>query len=246
MTAVNHQWLPGAADLTLLQDDVHIWRVNLDLPETQLQHLTEILSSDELSRAKRFYKEQHRHRFIAGRGILRTILSRYLGIEPQQLQFCYESLGKPILAENLRQSKLQFNLTHSQGLALCVVSCDRLVGIDLEYLRPISDVLNLAKRYFSPAEYSVMRSLPSHQMQEVFFRYWTCKEAYLKATGAGIAQLEEIEVFLTPTEPAKLNIDKQWSLFELVPVKNTVAAVAAEGIGLELKLWEYTNGLDNG
>ncbi len=239
MTAVNHQWLPASADLTLLQDDVHVWRIDLDQAEAQLQFLTETLSSDELSRAKRFYKEQHRHRFIAGRGILRVILGRYLGIEPQQLQFYYQSLGKPVLADTFSDSRLWFNLTHSQGLALCAVSRDRLVGVDLEYIRPISDVLNLANRYFSSGEYTVMRSLPPHQMQEIFFRYWTCKEAYLKATGAGIAQLEEIEVLLSPAEPARLKIDQQWSLFELAPVPNSVAAVAVEGCGLHLKCWQY-------
>ncbi|MBR8835373.1 MAG: 4'-phosphopantetheinyl transferase superfamily protein [Stigonema ocellatum SAG 48.90 = DSM 106950] len=239
MTAVNHQWLPASADLTLLQDDVHVWRIHLDQPEAQLQHLTEILSSDEISRAKRFYKEQHRHRFIAGRGILRTILARYLGIDPQQLQFGYEPNGKPVLPDTLNQTKLWFNLTHSQDLALCAVSRDRLVGVDLEYIRPISDILNLANRYFSPNEYAVMRSLPPHQMQEVFFRYWTCKEAYLKATGVGIGQLEQIEVLLTPTEPARLKTDQQWSVFELIPAKTSVAAVVVEGFGLHLKCWEY-------
>ncbi|ARV57925.1 4'-phosphopantetheinyl transferase [Nostocales cyanobacterium HT-58-2] len=235
----NQLWLPASADLTLLQDEVHVWRINLDRPEAQLEHLAATLSSDEVGRAKRFYKEQHRQRFIAGRGILRTILGRYLGIEPQQLQFCYESSGKPVLAETFADSKLWFNLTHSQGLALCAVSCDRLVGVDLEYIRPISDVLTLAKRYFSPGEYAVMCGLPPHQMQQVFFRYWTCKEAYLKATGVGIAQLEQIEVSLTPTQPAKLKTEEHWSLVEIVPDNNTVAAVAVEGYGLNLKCWQY-------
>ncbi|NJM71099.1 MAG: 4'-phosphopantetheinyl transferase superfamily protein [Scytonema sp. RU_4_4] len=239
MTVNNHLWLPASADLTLLQDEVHVWRIDLDRPETQLQHLSATLSSDEVCRAKRFYKELHRQRFIAGRGILRTILGRYLGIEPQQLQFCYEPSGKPVLADTLANSKLWFNLTHSQGLALCAVSCDRLVGVDLEYIRPISDVLALAKRYFSPGEYAVMCGLSPHQMQQVFFRYWTCKEAYLKATGVGLAQLEQIEVSLTPGQSAKLKTEQHWSLLELVPDNNSVAAVAVEGYGLNLKCWQY-------
>lgn len=239
MNAVNHQWLPASADLTLLQNHVHVWRIDLDIPELQLQHLAETLSSDELCRAKRFYKEQHRQRFIAGRGILRTILGRYLGIEAQQLQFSYEPLGKPVLADTFNESKLSFNLTHSNSLALCAVSSDRLVGVDLEYIRPVSDVLTLAKRYFSEREYTVMRSLPPHQMQQVFFRYWTCKEAYLKATGVGLAQLEQIEISLTPTEPAKLITDQHWSLLELVPAEDAVAAVAVEGSGLQLMCWQY-------
>jgi 4'-phosphopantetheinyl transferase len=240
MTVVNHLWLSAPADLTLLQNDVHVWRIDLDRPESQLQSLAETLSSDELSRAKRFYKEQHRQRFIAGRGILRSILGRYLGIEPHQVEFSYQPLGKPVLTDEMfSKTKVWFNLTHSQGLALCAVSCNRLVGVDLEYIRPISDVLALAKRYFSSNEYQVIRSLPPHQMQEIFFRYWTCKEAYLKATGAGIAQLEQIEVLLSPGEPAKLKIDEQWSLLELVPADNTVAAVAVEGCDLNLSAWQY-------
>lgn len=239
MTAVNHQWLPAPADLTLLQNHVHVWRIDLDRAETQLLSLTETLSSDELSRAKRFYKEQHRQRFIAGRGILRTILGQYLNIAPQQLQFSYEPLGKPVLDDTINERKLWFNLTHSQGLALCAVSCDRLVGVDLEYIRPVSDVLTLAKRYFCAREYETMRELPPHQMQQMFFRYWTCKEAYLKATGVGLAQLEQIEVALTPTEGAKLITEQQWTLLELVPDENAVAAVAVEGTGLQLSAWQY-------
>ncbi len=239
MSVDNSSWLTAPTNLTLLQDEVHVWRINLDKPDAQLQHLAATLSSDEVCRAKRFYKEQHRQRFIAGRGILRTILSRYLDVEPQLLQFSYEPSGKPILADSFADRKLWFNLTHSQGLALCAVSCDRQVGIDLEYVRPISDVLSLANRFFAPGEYAVLSSLSPHQMQEVFFRYWTCKEAYLKATGVGIAQLEQIEIVLTPGQPAKIKTEQQWSLLEIVPDGNSVAAIAVEGSGIRLTRWQY-------
>jgi 4'-phosphopantetheinyl transferase len=239
MTALNHLWLPASADLTLLPDDVHVWRIDLDLPEVRLQHLAATLSSDEFARAQRFYFPEHRQRFIAGRGILRSILGCYLGIEPQEVQFDYEPRGKPVLAATFANSGLLFNLSHSQGLALCAVNRDRRIGIDLEYIRPISDVEALAQRFFLPREYDVMRSLSADQKQEVFFRYWTCKEAYLKATGQGIAQLEEVEVSLTPTEPASLQTSENWRLLELVPANNYVAAVAVAGFGWHLKYWQY-------
>lgn len=232
-------WLPAPTDLTLLRDDVHIWRIDLDRPEFEMQHLAATLSQDEVARAERFYFEQHRQRFIAGRGILRCILGRYLGIQPQQVEFSYQFRGKPVLADTLAASKLSFNLSHSQGLAVCAVNCHRSIGIDLEYIRLIADVETLAKRFFAVREYDLVRSLPTSQQQEVFFRYWTCKEAYLKATGAGLVQLEQIEVFLTPGEPAKLNLDEEWSLLELVPYSNYVAAVAVEGFGCYLKCWQY-------
>ncbi|MBD2411449.1 4'-phosphopantetheinyl transferase [Nostoc calcicola FACHB-389] len=239
MIPPNHLWLPAPTDLNLLPDEIHLWRINLEQPEPQLQHLRTTLSSDEIARAERFYFQEHRQRFIAGRGILRSILGRYLGIKPSEVQFNYQQRGKPVLAETFAESGLEFNLSHSQELGLCAVNCQREIGVDLEYIRPVSDLEALAKRFFLTREYEMLRSLPSNQQQEVFFRYWTCKEAYLKATGDGISQLEEVEVFLTPTEPAKLQMSEDWSLFELVPANNYVAAVAVANFGCNLKCWQY-------
>lgn len=239
MTAIHHLWLPAPTYLTLLPDEIHVWRIELDQPESQLQNLAATLSSDEMARAERFYFKEHRQRFIAGRGMLRTILGRYLGIQPLQVQFNYQHRGKPVLADTFADSGLEFNLSHSQGLGLCAVNCTRPIGIDIEYIRPMSDLEALAERFFLPREYDMLRSLSLNQQHEVFFRYWTCKEAYLKATGDGLSQLEQVEVSLTPTEPAKLQITEDWSLFELVPATNYVAAVAIENFGWNLKCWQY-------
>jgi 4'-phosphopantetheinyl transferase len=223
MNFPKYSWLPAPINLILLPDDVHVWRIDLDQSEAELRHLATTLSSDESARAERFYFPEHRQRFIAGRGSLRTILSGYLGIAPQEVQFDYEPRGKPLLASKFANSGLSFNLSHSQNLALCAVSKNRQIGIDLEYIRPMSDLESLAQRFFLPREYDVVRSLPPEQKSSVFFRYWTCKEAYLKATGEGIAQLEQVEISLTPTEPAKLQTAENWSLLELVPAKNYAA-----------------------
>lgn len=236
---MNHLWLPAPTDLTLLPDEIHVWRIDLDQPEPQLQNFAATLSSDETARAERFYFPKHRQHFIAGRGILRTILGRFLGIKPSQVEFNYQQRGKPVLVDKFADSRLAFNLSHSQGLGLCAVNCTRQIGVDLEYIRPMSDLEALAKRFFLPREYEMLRSLSPNQQQEIFFRYWTCKEAYLKATGDGLSQLEQIEVSLTLTEPAKLQITEDWSLFELVPANNYVAAVAVENFGWHLKCWQY-------
>ncbi|TVP57454.1 MAG: 4'-phosphopantetheinyl transferase superfamily protein [Nodularia sp. (in: Bacteria)] len=239
MTALNHLWLSVPKNLTLLANDAHVWRINLDVSEAQRQNLLATLSSDEVSRANRFHFQEHRQRFIAGRGILRSILGRYLDIKPQQVLFDYQERGKPVLADTLAKSGLWFNLSHSQGLALCAVSYQGRIGIDLEYMRRMSDVEALAKRFFLPREYTLMRSLSPSQQQEIFFRYWTCKEAYLKATGEGLAQLEQIEILLSPTEPAQLQTSDNWSLFELTPADNYLAAVVVASSGCHLQCWQY-------
>jgi len=235
----NLNWLPAPKELDLLLNDVHIWRINLNSDELQLQSFRETLSSDEIARAERFYFPEHRQRFMAGRGTLRTILGQYLDIAPKQVEFEYQPRGKPLLAAKFADQGLLFNLSHSQDLALLGVSCQHQIGVDLEYIRTMSDLEGLAKRFFSAREYEYLRLLSPAQQQQIFFRYWTCKEAYLKATGDGLVQLEEIEIDLTPNQPSKLLVSGDWSLRELTPADNFAAAVVVAGSNINLHCWEY-------
>lgn len=235
----NFNWLPAPKKLDLLLNDVHIWRINLNSSESQLQFFRETLSSDEIARAQRFYFPEHRQRFIAGRGTLRAILGQYLGIDPKQVEFEYQPRGKPLLAAKFADKGLLFNLSHSQDLALCGVSYQNQIGVDLEYIRTMSDLEGLAKRFFSSREYEYLRLISPQEQQQIFFRYWTCKEAYLKATGDGLVQLEEIEISLTPNQPSQLLVSGDWNLRELTPAENFAAAVVVAGSNINLHCWEY-------
>ena len=235
----NLNWLPAPKKLDLLLNDVHIWRINLNSDELQLQFYRETLSSDEIARAERFYFPEHRQRFMAGRGTLRAILGQYLDIAPKQVEFEYQPRGKPLLAAKFADKGLLFNLSHSQDLALLGISYQNQIGVDLEYIRTMSDLEGLAKRFFSAREYEYLRLLSLAQQQQIFFRYWTCKEAYLKATGDGLVQLEEIEIDLTPNQPSKLLVSGDWSLRELTPADNFAAAVVVAGSNINLHCWEY-------
>jgi 4'-phosphopantetheinyl transferase len=239
-------WQTPPQDLTLLSHEIHLWRANLDLPREGVQDLAKVLSADEKARAERFYFEQHRNRFIVGRGTLRTILGRYLGIEPQQLQFEYSPRGKPKLAESYGGEKIQFNVSHSQELALYGFTRDRAIGVDLEYLRPLDDADKIAQRFFSAQESAIINALPDKEKLMAFFRGWTAKEAYLKATGDGLAgSLNRIEVSLLPNEPVRLySIDgdsqaaAQWSLYSFLPSAEYVATIAIKGHHWTLSCWQ--------
>lgn len=243
----NLSWSLAPAELVLSSPDVHVWCASLEQSDVQVQQLAQTLSEDEQARANRFYFERDRKHFTVGRGLLRTILSRYTGIAPNQLQFCYGSRGKPALASQESDNTIQFNVSHSQGLALYAVTRDRQIGIDLEQIRPTSDIEQLAKRFFSPREYAVILSLPPTQKQEAFFRGWTCKEAYLKAIGEGLALLQQVEVSLVLEESAKLlSIDDQdtkaaarWSLQMLAPAPGYMGAIAVEGHDWHLSCWQW-------
>jgi 4'-phosphopantetheinyl transferase len=240
----NYNWLPAPKKLNLLLNDVHLWRINLNQSESQLEDFWETLSSDEIARAERFYFPEHRQRFIAGRGTLRAILGRYLAIDPKQVEFEYQPRGKPFLAAKFANQRLFFNLSHSQDLALCGVSYQNQIGVDLECIRTMSDLESLAKRFFSAEEYEHLRLVSSEEQKQMFFRYWTCKEAYVKATGDGLVKLEEIKISLTVNQPSKLLVSGDWNLRELTPTDNFAAAVVVAERNINLHCWEYSPFVD--
>lgn len=224
--------------------EIHVWQADLNLSEAAIAQLRTTLSTDERARADRFYFEKDRQHFTAGRGVLRSLLARYLHREPGEIQFVYSDRGKPSLVPALNPEQLEFNVSHSNGVALYAFTRDRAVGIDLEYIRPMEDAQQLAQRFFCPSEYEAMRSLPPGQQQLAFFNGWTRKEAYLKATGEGIAQLQAVEVSLLPDHPAALvrvpanTRLERWSLYELAARSGYAAALAVEARGLDLKCFE--------
>src|SRR5687768_5179237 len=113
METLNHLWSPAPKDLILADNEVHVWRAQLDLPSSQVQQLRGILTDDESDRANRFIFEIDRQRFIVARGTLRCILSRYIATQPDHLRFFYNQYGKPSLAPEFSSTLLNFNLSHS-------------------------------------------------------------------------------------------------------------------------------------
>lgn len=214
-----------------------------------MQQLAQTLTPDERLRVERFHFERDRQRFIVGRGILRMILGQYLGLEPGRLQFCYGPHGKPALAGTFtgQTGRLCFNLAHSQNLALYAVTCEREIGVDIEYIRAISEADQITARFFSAQESAVWLSLPPDQRQAAFFNCWTRKEAYIKALGDGLAQpLAGFDVSLAPGEAAGLlsiGGDRQaaapWSIQTLAPAPGYAAALAVKGHGWQLKCWQW-------
>lgn len=224
-----------------------MWRVSLALPPRRVQRLYLVLSPDERARADRFRFKEHRERFIAARGMLRTILGRYLDRPPEHLQFCYNPYGKPALKPGGARG-LDFNISHSQDMALYALAWDRPLGIDLEYLRDQDAALEqLVARFFSPSEREALRKLPSEKKTLAFFKVWTRKEAYMKARGQGLTlPLQQFTVSVAPDEPARLlndNHDPQavtrWTLWDVDPGHGYVAALAARGASWRVACWQW-------
>jgi len=249
MNAHVSDWEIPPNDLIFNSDEVHVWRVDLEMTASCLQSLQETLYTDELKRAERFYFQNDRAHFIAARGVLRTILGRYLNRNPDELRFSYNHYGKPSLVTAGSEDKLCFNVSHSYGIALIGVTQNREVGIDLERIRKDFSYQQIAESFFSPFENAVLRSLPVHLQQKAFFTGWTRKEAYIKAVGKGLSiPLNKFDVTLAPGEPAALlNFQEnpqevsRWTLIELIPGSDMVATLAVEGDRCKVLCWQFLN-----
>ncbi len=206
---------------TIPEREIHVWTIDLDHQPSDLPQLKKLLTGDELARADRLRSEKARQQFLAGRAALRAILSRYAGCDPRQLQFSHGAHGKPTL--RLPLVRLEFNLTHSGGKAMIAVSCGVELGIDLELVRPVTEMETILENYFSPVEQEQLRSLPELSKPEGFFNAWTRKEAYIKGRGEGFSlPLNRFSVSLVPGKPARLldTLEKQpgldgWRLVNL-------------------------------
>jgi len=235
---VSPGWQPGTVD---------VLAATLDVGFEALGCLRATLAATELRRAGRFHFPHHRDRFIAARGLLRTVLGRCLGADARNLEFAYGHHGKPELAGAFSDCELRFNLAHCENLALIALTRGRKIGVDLERIRILPGMGELVDRFFSPRENALFQTLPAAQQTEAFFNLWTRKEAWLKATGEGISRyLGQVEVTFSPGETAQLVSlpgciapQGQWSLCDLRPTKEFAAAIAVEGqIGM-LHRWDW-------
>jgi 4'-phosphopantetheinyl transferase len=149
------------------------------------ENLWDVLSGTEKDRADRFIHPADRVLFVATRGILRCLLSDATGIAAEQIQFAEGLAGKPYLSGRRGP---HFNVSHSGSFALIGLSENRPVGVDIERMHFTGDELNVAQSHFSAAEYRALLGLEQESMLRSFYKIWTCKEAVLKACGAGISE----------------------------------------------------------
>ena len=215
-------------------------------PADVVANFSVLLSDDEKARAKRFYFEKDRTHFIVGRGLLRKILGGYLGLHPAWVEFGYGRYGKPALKVGDVNHTLQFNLAHSNDLALYAFCWNQPLGIDLEHVRTMTNEDDFAAQLFSVSESALIASLSGQQKRRAFFKIWTCKEAFFKASGDGLTKpVDQVEIALDALDTEKtaslvsIAGDRSqatgWHVETFQPAINYQAALAFQGDAYKIR-----------
>jgi len=161
----------------------------------------ELLSDDELARWERYRFPRDRDRFLWSRLLLRTTLSEYFDVAPQDWRFTTTTHGKPEVSQPAAARDLRFNLSHTAGIAILAVAWQRDIGVDVEH-RSREVTPRLVEFALSPAEQAHWETAAAERRAELFLSYWTLKEAYLKARGVGLSVPLRSFAFHVPDDDA--------------------------------------------
>ncbi|MBD3225123.1 MAG: 4'-phosphopantetheinyl transferase superfamily protein [Caldithrix sp.] len=240
-------WLQPRRIPDLGHNDVHIWRMSLDLNKPVLQKIHAFLNEQEKKRADRFRFEKDRQHFIAARGQMKFLLGEYLMCNPDDIHLHFTEYGKPYLEHR----KLYFNISHSHKLALLAIRKNYEVGIDIEWKHRNIEPLKIAGRFFSQVEQDELFSLNPKQQTDGFFKCWSSKEAFIKAVGLGLSMpLRSFDVVLNPEREANL-LDVRhsgyaadnWQLFNIDTHNEYASAIVVQKPVNLLLFWDLSENL---
>ncbi|RFZ90714.1 hypothetical protein D0C36_17285 [Mucilaginibacter conchicola] len=224
----NVNWETTAGELALpQQDEVHVWRIQISANIYRLDDLRKLLTPEEISRGDKYHQLKDRQRFVVGRGLQRIVLGKYLNQEPARLNFVLGDNKKPYLPAG-DGMELHYNVSHSGNWIMLAVSQDP-VGADVEFIDSVFPFDDILPEHFSANEIAYIKSLDKTNL---FYKLWTRKEAFLKATGQGLGEHLRDTPSLDGEHELKANLygaHKDWNQQSFFVADGYMASVAAVG-----------------
>jgi 4'-phosphopantetheinyl transferase len=174
---------------------IDIWFANVDRPTPDIRKFESLLSPREASRAQRFRSMRDRNRYVVRHGVLRMLLAKYMDIEPRRVDIRCDLNGKPYLADWQNEGALQFSDSHSDTYAAFAFCRYNHIGVDIEKIQEMPEMLDIVARHFTRREHGAMLCCPENRRLMLFYQFWTRKEALLKALGEGLLRpLDSVDV----------------------------------------------------
>ena len=219
--------------------DVHVWIMDISEAEAApggLAHLEGVLDEDETARLAKMGGKTQRRRFVAGRALLRDVLSRYNGCDPREHRFRVFGNGKIRLSEAQNPNNITFNLSYGGDHAVLTVGNDRVIGIDIEDMARDADMSLISERFFSVPERAQLCRSQIADRPACFFRLWTLKEAYIKARAQGFwTRLDEMAFDVADNGFIRFSRHfsdqpdtKKWNFFQFDGPSDTILALCVD------------------
>ena len=173
----------------LNSQDVHVWFLDPEQISCEASQVCfdQLLCAEERDRCLRFVFDRDRHTYLVARSLLRKVLSRYQPVPPQAWRFVVNKYGKPRIDSPPGGDEVHFNVTHTRGLVSLAVAHRREVGIDAEHVERSIQWQPLVRHVLADQEADYLATVSEAEQRRVFFRFWTLKEAYIKACGKGLS-----------------------------------------------------------
>lgn len=223
---------------------VQVYYAEIDRSQVEIEVFKKLLAPEELARAGRFKNKIDRQRYIVRQGILRELLAGYLGIEPNLVVIHRSADGKPFPANKQNRENLEFSDSHSENMAAFAFGTGSRLGIDIEKVRELPEMLEIVKGQFTPGENQAISDCPPERGLDLFYRFWTRKEAVLKAQGEGLLlPLDSVDVSAGGQgQPFKVTVlkEKKAEVFWVRDIQappGFAAAVAADGALGEISIF---------
>lgn len=237
-----------------MPDEIHVWWARLDVPRAVAIGLEKSLSPEEIKTASRKYFERDKRDFIAAHGILRELLGHYTNTLPEAIRFEKGKNGKPFLNRHSHGMNIRFNMTHSGEYAMYSFCPGRETGIDIEQVKREITYAQIAERFYSQKEIELLTSVPEQERVSLFFKIWTRKEAFIKATGDGVSfpldKMEVVDIKEGAFAPVRVLCDhysdKQWFYRDISPSEGYVGALVASADTFKVICRQFTPGLLKG
>jgi len=223
--------------MIISSDEIHLWYVydeNIHDPHLISQYC-DLLNSEEYLQYKKFHFEKHRHQYLITRAMVRSVLSLYVNkIDPADWKFKKNDYGKPSIDDNSLSIPLRFNISHADKLVVMAVSLGQDIGVDVECLTRLGDMLDMASSFFSPIEVKQLLDLPPEKQNNRFFDLWTLKEAYIKACGMGLSiPLNHFSYSFSPQGKIRIDFSPErndqpefWRFWQIHPNDNYKISMA--------------------
>ena len=211
-----------------IRPHVDVWCLPLVGPASRAAELGCFLTDDEEARLDRIVSATRRERARTAWGARRVILARILGREPRDIVIVRHGRGAPTVDAPGRS--LHVSLSHSEDWMLLAASRTHRVGVDIERIDRATDVVRLARRFFTTDEAAALNVLPEDETLRAFFRIWTRKEAVLKGLGGGVpSRLRAVPVDAGEgRQIVRIGVG-DWTLHDLAAPAGYAAALAVRG-----------------